>query len=152
MLPSEAGEGILWFAYLSSHPRTHFMNFMEIDDGMNQLYSPGHPSPNTITGLVNQVSCLCWYLCLINSFLIVVVQLLSCVWLFVTPWTTARQASLFITNFWSLLKFMSIELGFNLLKFLNYLAHQPSQSKRGKTKITEWHRAWRICLFLLTAL
>ena len=78
MLPSEAGEGILWFAYLSSHPRTHFMNFMEIDDGMNQLYSPGHPSPNTITGLVNQVSCLCWYLCLINSFLIVVVQSLSC--------------------------------------------------------------------------
>ena len=27
----------------------------------------------------------------------------------VTPWTTARQASLSITNSWSLLKFMSIE-------------------------------------------
>ena len=79
MLPSEAGEGILWFAYLSSHPRTHVMNFTEIDGGMNQLHSPGHPSPTTITGLANQVSCLCWYLCLINSFLIVVVQLLSCV-------------------------------------------------------------------------
>ena len=26
------------------------------------------------------------------------VQSLSCVWLFVTPWTAARQASLFITN------------------------------------------------------
>lgn len=70
MLPSEAGEGILWFSYLSSHPRTHVMNFMEIDGGMNQLYSPGHPSPNTITDLANQVSCLCWYLCLINSFLL----------------------------------------------------------------------------------
>ena len=37
------------------------------------------------------------------------VQLLSCVWLFVTPWTAARQASLSITNSWSLLKLMSIE-------------------------------------------
>ena len=38
------------------------------------------------------------------------VQLLSPVWLFVTPWTAAHQASLSITNSWSLLKFMSIEL------------------------------------------
>ena len=37
------------------------------------------------------------------------VQLLSHVWLFVTPWTTACQASLFITNSWSLLKPTSIE-------------------------------------------
>ena len=34
---------------------------------------------------------------------------LSCVRLFVTPWTAARQASLSITNSWSLLKLMSIE-------------------------------------------
>ena len=38
------------------------------------------------------------------------VQSLSCVWLFVTPWTAARQASLSITNSWSLPKLMSIEL------------------------------------------
>ena len=37
------------------------------------------------------------------------VQSLSCVWLFVTPWTAALQASLFITNSQSLLKLMSIE-------------------------------------------
>ena len=37
------------------------------------------------------------------------VQLLSCVRLFVTPWTAARQASLSITNSRSLLKLMSIE-------------------------------------------
>ena len=37
------------------------------------------------------------------------VQLLSCVRLFATPWTAARQASLSITNSWSLLKLMSIE-------------------------------------------
>ena len=34
----------------------------------------------------------------------------SCVWLFATPWTSAHQASLSITNSWSLLKLMSIEL------------------------------------------
>ena len=33
----------------------------------------------------------------------------SCVQLFVTPWTAARQASLSITNSWSLLKLMSIK-------------------------------------------
>ena len=38
------------------------------------------------------------------------VQLLSCVRLFATPWTATRQASLSITNSWSLLKLMSIEL------------------------------------------
>ena len=38
------------------------------------------------------------------------VQSLSCVRLFMTPWITARQASLSITNTWSLLKLMSIEL------------------------------------------
>ena len=38
------------------------------------------------------------------------VQSLSHVRLFATPWTTARQASLSITNSWSLPKLMSIEL------------------------------------------
>ena len=38
------------------------------------------------------------------------VQWLSPVWLFVTPWTTACQASLSITNSWSLPKLMSIKL------------------------------------------
>ena len=37
------------------------------------------------------------------------VQSLTCVRLFATPWITARQASLSITNSWSLLKHMSIE-------------------------------------------
>ena len=38
------------------------------------------------------------------------VQLLSPVLLFATPWTAAHQASLSITNSWSLIKLMSIEL------------------------------------------
>ena len=37
------------------------------------------------------------------------VQLLSRAWLFVTPWIAAPQASLSITNSWSLLRLMSIE-------------------------------------------
>ena len=37
------------------------------------------------------------------------VQLLSCVRFFVTPWSAAHQASLSITNSWSLLKLMPIE-------------------------------------------
>jgi len=43
------------------------------------------------------------------------VQSLSHVRLFATPWTAAHQASLSITNSWSLLKLMSIELPSNHL-------------------------------------
>ena len=38
------------------------------------------------------------------------VQSLTCVRLFATPWTAARQASLSITSSWNLLKLMAIEL------------------------------------------
>ena len=37
------------------------------------------------------------------------VQVLSHVWLFAMPWTAVCQASLSITNSWSLLRFMPIE-------------------------------------------
>jgi len=42
-------------------------------------------------------------------YIISSVQLLSCVWLFATPWAVACQASLSITNSQSLLKLMPIE-------------------------------------------
>ena len=48
--------------------------------------------------------CLKFYTCAFSS-----VQSLSCVQLLVTPWTAAHQASLSITNSWSLLKGMTIE-------------------------------------------
>ena len=56
------------------------------------------------------------------------VQLLGCVQLFATPWTAARQASLSITNSWSLLKLMSIELVMpsNHLIFCHLLLFPPS--------------------------
>ena len=55
---------------------------------------------------------LCWAFHCVSYLLspIVVVQSLSHVWLFVTPWTAAWQASLSFTIFWSLLKFMPTEL------------------------------------------
>ena len=53
--------------------------------------------------------CKCtYYLFVLIQFSLV--QSLSCVRLFVTPWTAAHQASLFITNSRSLLKLISIEL------------------------------------------
>ena len=47
---------------------------------------------------------------LVSSVQFSSVQLLSHVWLFATPWTAARQASLSITNYWSPPKLTSIEL------------------------------------------
>ena len=48
---------------------------------------------------------MCYYRGSVNS-----VQLFSNIWLFATPWTAARQASLSITNTQSVLKLMSIKL------------------------------------------
>ena len=55
-------------------------------------------------------------------------QLLSHVRIFVTPWTAARQASLFITNSQSLVKFMPIELvmPYNHLILCHTLLLSPS--------------------------
>ena len=50
-------------------------------------------------------------ICIFHSFPPhIQVKSLYCDWLFATPWTAARQASLSITNSWSLLKLMSIKL------------------------------------------
>jgi len=56
------------------------------------------------------------------------VQLLSRVWLFATPWTTAHQVSLCVTNSQSLLKLMSIEsvMPFNHLILCHPLLLLPS--------------------------
>ena len=48
-------------------------------------------------------------ICQISSSYSIILLLFSCVRLYETPWTVARQASLSITNSWSLLKLMSIE-------------------------------------------
>ena len=59
-----------------------------------------------------------WILLFVNSS----VQLLSHGRLFATPWTAARQASLSITNSWSLLKLMSIKL---VMPYNHLILYQP---------------------------
>ena len=78
------------------------------------------------------------------------VQSLSCVWLFATPWTAAHQASLFITNTRSLLKFMSIESvmpSSHLILCLPLLLLPPiPPSSRvfsnGSTLLMRWPKYW----------
>ena len=81
----------------------------------HQALDPGSWGPLLLEfNLVAQMSCgiprnnhhLKWWLSPVE---IIIVQSLSPVWLFVTPWTAACQASLSITNSQSLLKLMSIE-------------------------------------------
>ena len=55
-------------------------------------------------------------------FAVVVVQSVSRVWLFATPWTTARQVSLSFTISWSLLKLMFIE---SLIPFNHFILCHP---------------------------
>ena len=79
-----------------------------------------------------------------------VVQLLSCLWLFVTPWTSAAQASLSSTVSWSLLKLMSIEsmMPSNDLILCPLLLFLPSIFTRIRvfsselTLHTKWPKYW----------
>ena len=57
----------------------------------------------------------------INSRKPIVVQLPSHIWLHVTPWTEAHQASLFLTIAWSLPKFMPTDSV--MLSYHNILCH-----------------------------
>ena len=86
------------------------------------------------------------------------VQLLSHVRLFATPWTVARQASLSITNSWSLLKLMSVESGMpsNYLILCHPLLILPSTFPSIKVFSNEsalrirWPKYWsfRFCISL----
>ena len=73
------------------------------------LYAWGHVSE------ASTMKCVCFECCLplkwwfFEKVVFSSVQLLSRVWLFVTPWIAACQVSLSITNSRSLLKLMSIE-------------------------------------------
>ena len=70
------------------------------------------------------------------------VQLLSCVWLFATLWTVACQASLTFTNFWSLLKLMSVEsvMLSNHLKIL--LSPSPAFNLSQHQGLFQWVGSW----------
>ena len=59
--------------------------------------------------LINYLLSFISFLYINSNFQFSSFQSLSRVWLFATPWTAARQASLSTTNSWSLPKLMSIE-------------------------------------------
>ena len=96
MTPSFEGEG----RWLKTAWYWHFPNSVMSAawDFLSSRTSAGNPGENS------DLSAACSPLSHFSS-----VQSLSCVQLFVTPWTAACQASLFITNSWSLLKLMPIE-------------------------------------------
>ena len=91
-LPPSLG---FWTSGLSLPPQQHLL----APQGHWGWTLPPQPLPRTLI-----LSHLAW-LCLP---LFHVVQLPSCAWLFVTPWTVACQASLSLTNLQSLPKFLSI--------------------------------------------
>ena len=70
----------------------------------------------------------------------IVVQLLSCVRLFVTPWMAACQASLSFTVSWSLVKLMSIDLVmlFNHHILCCPLLHLPSFPSSGSFAMSQF--------------
>ena len=75
-----------------------------------------------------------------------IVQYLSCVWLFVTPWTVAHQASLSFTISWNLLRLMSIEsvMPSNNLTLCHPLLLLPSIRVffNESTLCIRWQRYW----------
>ena len=85
------------------------------------------------------------------------VQLLSHVWLSVTPWTTVHQASLSITNSWGLLKLTSIEsvMPSNHLILYHPLLLLPSifSSIRifsnESTLLMRWPKYWSFCFSIV---
>ena len=72
------------------------------------------------------------------------VQWLSRVWLFATPWTAARQASLSITNSKSLLKLMSIEsvmpsnISSSVIPFYLHLKSYPASVSFQMSQLFTW--------------
>ena len=97
----------------------HFENKWLIEMSHMQIFNFVNISFNlkiNLSQLFNRTSCF------------VVPQSLSCVRFFAALWTVACQASLSITNFWSLLKLMSIDLvmPFNHFIFCRPLLLLPS--------------------------
>ena len=78
---------------------------------LGHLYAfSGKLSTQVLGTFFNWVVCSLTLSCMICLYnLDVVIQMLSHVWIFATPWTAPCQASLSLIISWSLLKFMSIE-------------------------------------------
>ena len=80
------------------------------------------------------------------------IQLLSCVWLFVTPWTAAHQASLSITSSQSLLKLLSIVsvmLSNHLILCHPFLLPQSFSASRSFQWVSSLHQVAQVLEFQL---
>ena len=86
-----------------------------------------------------------WLIYLVSS-----VQSLTHVQLFATPWTAARQASLSITNSWSLLKLMSFEsvchrtISSSVVPFSSCLQSFPASGSCPMSQffVSRWPKYW----------
>ena len=122
MLSGNRDESMNWSLWNSDlDVKKHKVNYKEVH---NLIYKEVHNLKGTaVTHICNELWRFGLFFKTIFLFLFVFthyyyivfsqfssVQSLSCVRLFATPWTAARQASLSITNSWSLPKLMSIEL------------------------------------------
>ena len=68
------------------------------------------PSWGTVIQMTTDICFnLMFHQCLLSDEIVVIVQSLSHVWVFVTPWTVACQDSLSFTISWNLLRFLSLE-------------------------------------------
>ena len=76
---------------------------------VSDAIQPPHPlsSPSPASNFSQHQGLLYWIV--LNKGVFLIVQSLSHVWLFATPWTVAHQASLSFTISQSLLKFLSIQ-------------------------------------------
>ena len=70
------------------------------------------------------------------------VQLLNHVWLFAAPWTAAHQASLSITNSWSLLKLMSIKTVMPPNTLISFLILLPFLWVMPPSPVARWLVFW----------
>ena len=91
-----------------------FLNFRELVVDTEKIKTEDFPGSSVVDSGLPMQAVWVWSLVgELRSYMaccLVVVQSLSCVWLIVTPWTAARQASLSFTISWSLLELMFSKL------------------------------------------
>ena len=116
MLWSEDLHTVIWFRILKQALKIDFRQKVQGQDLLDMgPISPFHQSyccsvAKSCPTLSNPMDSSMPGSSLLHYLLVVVfVQLLSCIWLFATPWTAACQAFLSFTISWSLLKRTSVE-------------------------------------------
>ena len=86
-----------------------YFNYQFLTCRRRQFF-PSWADPQRIQGQIREFLAIEYCSAPLAKFQFSSVQLLSCVWLFATPWTAVHLTSLSINNPWSLLKLKSIEL------------------------------------------